>query len=62
MGIPKQKIWKFQKQDVSWKNEMNEFYKDITYNRKPDVNLSDAYKTFKIINKIYKNSKYAHFT
>ena len=62
MGIPKQKKWKFKKQDVSWKNEINEFYKDITYNRKPAVNLTDAYKTLKIINKIYKNSKYAHFT
>ena len=62
MGIPKQKKWKFKKQDVSWKNEINEFYKDITYNRKPAVNLTDAYKTLKIINTIYKNSKYAHFT
>ena len=62
MGIPKQRKWKFQKQDISWKNEINEFYKDITHNRKPAVNLTDAYKTLKIINKIYKNSKYDYFT
>ena len=55
MGIPKQKKWKFRSQDVSWKNEINEFYKDISYNRKPNVNLIDAYQTLKIINKIYKN-------
>ena len=52
MGIPKQKKWKFRSQDVSWKNEINEFYKDISYNRKPNVNLIDACQTLKIINKI----------
>ena len=62
MGIPKQKKWKFNTQNMSWKNEINEFYKDITYNRKPNVNLIDAYQTLKIINTIYKNSKYANFT
>ena len=62
MGIPKQKKWKFRSQDVSWKNEINEFYKDISYNRKPNVNLIDACQTLKIINKIYKNSKYDYFT
>ena len=55
MGIPKQKVWKFKSRDMSWKNEINEFYKDISYNRKPKVNLIDAYQTLKIINKIYKN-------
>ena len=62
MGIPKQKIWKFKSQDVSWKNEINEFYKDISHNRKPNVNLNDASQTLKIINKIYKNSKYDYFS
>ena len=61
MGPPKQKIWKYNDKDISWKNEINEFYKDIMYNRKPNVSLIDAYQTLKIINKIYKKSKYAHF-
>ena len=55
MGIPKQKKWKFRLQDISWKNEINEFYDDVIYNRKPKTNLNDAYQTLKIINKIYKN-------
>ena len=62
MGIPKQKKWKFKLEDVSWKKEMNEFYEDIIYNRKPKSNLNDAYQTLKIINKIYRNSKYDYFT
>ena len=62
MGIPNQKKWKFKFQDMSWKTEINEFYDDIIYNRKPKVNLNDAYQTLKIINKIYKNSKYDYFT
>ena len=42
------------------KNEINEFYDDITYNRKVTPNLNDAYQSLKIINKIYKDSKYAY--
>ena len=33
---------------------MKEFYKDIMHNRKPDINLMDAYQTLKIIDKIYR--------
>jgi predicted dehydrogenase len=62
MGIPKQKKWKFKLQDVSWKNEINEFYNDIIYNRKPKSNLNDAYQSLKIINKIYKDSKYDYIS
>ena len=62
MGIPKQKKWKFKLKDVSWEKEINEFYDDIIYNRKPKSNLNDAYQTLKIINKIYRNSKYDYFT
>ena len=62
MGIPKQKKWKFNIKDMSWINEINEFYDDILYNRKPIPNLNDAYQTHKIINKIYKNSKYDNFS
>ena len=54
MGKPKEKKWIFKNKDISWKNEMNEFYKDIIYNRKPSVNLFDAYQTLKIIDNIYR--------
>ena len=62
MGVPKEKTWKFKSLDNSWKNEMNEFYKDIIYDRKPKVNLNDAYQNLKIISKIYKNSKYDYLS
>ena len=62
MGIPKQKKWKFNIKDMSWTNEINEFYDDILYNRKPIPSLNDAYQTHKIINKIYKSSKYDNFS
>ena len=62
MGIPKQKNWKFKLQDISWATEINEFYDDIIYNRKPKSNLNDAYQLFKIINKIYKDSKYDYIS
>ena len=62
MGIPKQRKWRFKLKDISWKTEINDFYDDIIYNRKPKVNLNDAYQNLKIINKIYKNSKYDYIT
>ena len=62
MGIPKQKKWKFKLKDLSWKTEINELYNDITYNRKVDPNLKDAYQSLKIIDKIYKDSKYDYIS
>ena len=62
MGIPKQKNWKFKLQDISWRTEINELYDDIIYNRKPKSNLNDAYQIHKIINKIYKDSKYDYIS
>ncbi len=62
MGIPKQRKWRFKLKNISWKTEINDFYDDIIYNRKPKVNLNDAYQNLKIINKIYKNSKYDYIT
>ena len=54
MGVPSIKKINFNSPDVSWKNEINEFYKDIIYNKKPKVNLNDGYQIFKLIDKIYK--------
>jgi len=51
---PSIKKWHFNAKDVSWKNEINELYEDIKYNRKPNCNLNDAYQSLKIINQIYK--------
>ena len=62
MEVPKQTRWKFKSQDTSWKNEINEFYKDISNNKKPKVNLLEAYKNLEIIDKIYKSSKYDYIT
>ena len=62
MGIPKQKNWKFKLQDISWGTEINELYDDIIYNRKPKSNLNDAYQSLKIINNIYKDSKYDYIS
>ena len=52
MGPPLMYKWDFPGTDISWKNEMEEFYKDIKYDRTPDPSLNDATKVLKIINKI----------
>ena len=51
---PSEKKWHFNSKDVSWKNEINELYKDIKHNRMPNCNINDAYQTLKLINQIYK--------
>lgn len=58
MGPPLSYKWDFPGDDISWKNEMEEFYKDIKYDRMPSPGLNDANKVLKIINKIYKESGY----
>lgn len=54
MSKPTEKRWIFNSKDLSWKNEINELYNDIKYNRNPSCNLNDAYQTLKLINKVYK--------
>jgi len=54
MEKPSEKKWIFKNKDISWKLEMDEFYNDIIYKRKPNISLSEAYETLKIIDKIYK--------
>ncbi len=58
MKYPKIKSWTFEKKDYSWSRELNEFYKDIQNNRKPNPGLDQAYSVLKIIKKIYKLNKY----
>jgi len=58
MGPPLSYKWDFPGSDISWKNEMEEFYKDIEYDRIPNPSLSDANEVLKIIDKVYKESGY----
>ena len=58
MGPPLSYKWDFPGSDISWKNEMEELYKDIKFDRIPNPSLKDANEVLKIINKIYKESGY----
>ena len=58
MGPPLSFKWDFPGDDISWKNEMEEFYKDIEHDRNPDPGLNDAHEVLKIINKVYEESGY----
>jgi len=55
MNKPKAQKWSFKDNDTSWKNEINDFYNDIIFNKEPSPNLKDAYETLKIINQVYKS-------
>lgn len=58
MGPPQSFKWDFPGDDMSWKNEMEDFYKDIEYKRQPNPGLNDANEVLKIINTIYEESGY----
>ena len=58
MGPPLSYKWDFPGDDVSWKNEMEEFYKDIKNDRVPNPSLNDAKKVLQIVDKIYMESGY----
>lgn len=58
MGIPSKKVWLFPKNDYSWRNEIEELYKDIKLNRNSKPGLNEAYEVLKIIKKIYRDNKY----
>jgi predicted dehydrogenase len=58
MGPPETKAWEYPMGDNSWSLEMNEFYEDISLNRKPSAGLIDAYEALKIIQNIYSESSY----
>jgi predicted dehydrogenase len=55
---PRMFSWNFKKKDYSWSRELNEFYKDIEYNREPNPNLEQAYNILKVVKKIYKINRY----
>ena len=58
MGPPDTYSWEFPMQDNSWEVELDELYDDIIEDRAPVGNINDAYEALKIVNKIYKDSKY----
>jgi len=60
MGPPETTCWEYPMADDSWAVELAEFCDDITKDRKPSCDLSDAYESLKIIEKIYKESDYDH--
>lgn len=53
MGPPVTTSWEYPMGDISWSQEMSEFYDDIELNRRPAASLSDAYEVLKIIQTIY---------
>ena len=55
---PKIFSWKFSKKDHSWSRELNEFYKDIQFNRNSNPGLQQALSVLRTIKKIYKINKY----
>ncbi|OGV25983.1 MAG: LmbZ [Legionellales bacterium RIFCSPHIGHO2_12_FULL_37_14] len=56
MGPPETIIYEYPMADDSWACELEEFYADIRENRVVSSSLSDAYKTLKIIQEIYKEA------
>lgn len=62
MGPPETIAWEYPMQDNSWALEMEEFYKDIKQNRNPTPGLVDALQALKIIEAVYMESGYDHFS
>ena len=58
MGPPETCSWEYPMSDNSWSIEIQEFFNDIKRNRVPSPNLTDAYQSLKIIQKIYSESGY----
>lgn len=56
MGPPETIAWEYPMADNSWEKELDEFYKDIALDRKPNPSIEDAYQVLKVVNKIYKGS------
>ena len=56
--FPKIFSFKFSNEDLSWRRELSEFYRDIELNRDPNPGLFEAYNVLKVIKKIYKINQY----
>ena len=62
MGPPDTYAWEYPMKDDSWDYEFQEFLKKVESNKDSSPNLVDAIENLKIINNIYKNSKYDYIT
>lgn len=58
MGPPDTTSWEFPRGDSSWRLEIEEFFDDITIDRKTNPGLEDALEVHKIIDLLYRNSNY----
>ena len=62
MGPPDTTIWEFPRGDISWKLEFGEFLEDVQLGRTPSANLNDAREALSVVEKIYKDSGYDHYS
>ena len=62
MGPPDTTIWEYPRGDNSWKLEFDEFLDDVRLGRTPSANLNDAREALLVVEKIYKDSGYDHYT
>ena len=62
MGPPDTTIWEYPRGDNSWKLEFAEFLEDVRLGRTPSANLNDAREALIVVEKIYKDSGYDHYT
>lgn len=60
MGPPETVSWEYPGNDNSWELEINDFFKNINLNLKPNSNLEDAYASLSIVENIYNISGYDH--
>ncbi len=58
MGPPETIIYEYPMMDNSWNSEINEFYDDISLDRKVDCGLESAINVLEIIDKAYKVNNY----
>ena len=56
MGPPETTSWEYPFSDLSWENELKEFFEDIRLGRKPTPGLEDAKAALEIIEKVYEHS------
>ena len=62
MGPPDTTIWEFPRGDNSWKLEFDEFLEDVRLGRTSSANLNDAREALRVVEKIYKDSGYDHYS
>ncbi len=57
MGPPKELVWDYPDEDISWRNEINAFVRAIENKTLPEVTLYDAKAVLTIVNQIYEGVK-----